>query len=372
MLWIGICSKKYYEKVGPKKFGKHPVGSGPFRFVERKIGESITLETVPDFSWQESVPYVDPDTKEEKTKLVETKVDFGTLMFLIVPDDVTRMAMLETGELDLISDILPHKIKRLEKNKQITIKRESTAPSLYALSSKPDNYPILKDADFVRSFNYAINRQEIVDKIFLGEGYPMYMFASRSELGYDPEIVYEFDPDGARKLVQKSSYKPGTPITLTYTSAIPNSQLVAAAIQDYMKDVGVAIKLQLLEAGLQATYARKRDPREGHLTLYAWAGGRDPSTRLLLTMPSNSIYNSWKTRKHQKLIDKLTYAQAQETDPEKRLAIINQIHELLREEPAGAILFGLNVIYAMQDRIEYSWLPMEAYLFYLNRIKVVK
>ena len=134
------------------------------------------------------------------------------------------------------------------------------------------------------AFTYAINRQEIVDKIFLGEGYPMYMFASRSELGYDPSIVYEFNPDRARELVKKSSYKPGTPIILTYTSAIPNAGLVAATIQNYMKDVGVTIKLQKLEAGLQATYARNRDPREGHMSMYAWAGGRDPSTRLLLTL----------------------------------------------------------------------------------------
>ncbi len=35
----------------------------------------------------------------------------------------------------------------------------------------------------------------------------------------------------------------------------------------YMKDVGVTIKLQKLEAGTQATYSRNRDPREGHMTL---------------------------------------------------------------------------------------------------------
>jgi peptide/nickel transport system substrate-binding protein len=372
LLWIGICSKKYYEKVGPKKFGKHPVGSGPFRFVERKIGESITLETVPDFSWQESVPYVDPDTKEEKTKLVERKVDFGTLKFIIVPDDVSRMAMLETGELDLISDILPHKVKRLEKNKHVIIKRETTAPSLFAVGARADNYPIIKDANFSSSFNYAINRQEIIDKIYLGEGYPLYIFASKSELGYDPDFAYEFDPAKAREFVQKSSYIPGTPIILSYSSAIPNAALVAAAIQNYMKDVGITIKLQLLEAGLQATYARTKDPREGHMALYSWQGGRDPSTRLLLTLPSTSIYNSWRTRKNQKLIDKLTLDQARETNPEKRLAILNRIHQVLREEPAGFILFGLNQIYAMQDGIDYSWQPMDAFLFGLQRIKIVK
>ncbi len=372
LLWIGICSKKYYEKVGKEKFAKHPVGSGPFRFVERKIGESITLKADPNFRWTETMPYKDSNTGEQKTKVLERKVDFGTLKFLTVPDDVTRMAMLETGELDLISDILPHNVKRLKRNKQVIIKRESTAPSMYALATRPDNYPILKDNNFAEAFFYAINRQEIVDKIFLGEGYPMYMFASRSELGYNPDIVYEFDPDRARMLVQKSSYKPGTRIILTYTSAIPNAALVAATIQNYMKDVGVTIKLQQLEAGLQATYARNRDPREGHLVMYAWAGGRDPSTRLLLTLPSNSIYNGWRTRKNQKEMDKLVYAQARETDQEKRLVLLNKIHELLRDEPGGSILFGLNQIYAHRDRIEYSWLPMEAYIFQLYRIKVVK
>jgi peptide/nickel transport system substrate-binding protein len=372
LLWIGICSKKYYEKVGPEQFAKHPVGSAPLKFEERRIGEYITLKADPNFKWTENVPYTDPDTGEQKTKIVERKVDFGTLKFIIVPDDVTRMAMLETGELDLISDIPPHFLKRLKKNKKLVIRRASTAPSLFALSSKPDNYPIFKDPKFALSFSYAINRQEIVDKIYQGEGYPMYTFASRSELGYDPDVVYEFNPDTARQLIQESSYKPGTPIILTYTSVLLNADLVAATIQKYMKNVGVTIKLQKLEAGTQATYARNRDPKEGHLTLYAWAGGRDPSTRLLLTMPANSIYNSWTTRKTQKQIEKLTFAQAHEMDPEKRLAFLNELHGLLSDEPGGAILFGLNQIYAHQDRIDYSWLPMEAFLFNLQRITIVK
>lgn len=372
LLWIGICSKKYYDRAGPEAFGRHPVGSGPFQFVERKIGQSITLKANPNFSWREKVPYLDPQTQEKKTKVVDRRVEFGTLTFLIIPDDFARMAMLETGELDLISDILPHQVKALEKNKHIHIKREETAPSLFAIAARADNYPICKEADFMMAFNHGINRKEIVDRIYLGEGYPMYMFASKSELGYDPDIVYEFNPDVARQHLRKSSYKSGTPITLSYTSAIPNASLVAASVQKYMQDVGVTIKLQQLDAGTQATYARTRNPKEGHLVLYAWAGGRDPSTRLLLTLPTNSIYNSWKTRKNQKLMDQLVSRQARQTDPVKRLGILKQLHELLRQEPGGPILFGLNQIYAMQDRIDYDWLPNEAFLFYLQRIKIVR
>ena len=71
-------------------------------------------------------------------------------------------------------------------------------------------------------------------------------------------------------------------------------------------------------------------------------------------------------------MDKLITDQAREPDQEKRLIIINQIHELLRAEPAGIILSGLNQIYAMQDRIDYLWLPYNSYIFSLHRIKMVK
>ncbi|MBW1849239.1 MAG: ABC transporter substrate-binding protein [Deltaproteobacteria bacterium] len=373
LLWIGISSKNYYEKVGKEKFRQHPVGSGPFRFVEREVGASVTLEAYKGYTWIDKVKYYDKKSKKTISKKVEQKVDFNTLKFLIVQDEITRIAMLETGELDLINHILPHNLKRLKQKKHIKIKRESRVPSLYALSYKPDNYPIFKDNNFSRAFYHAINRQEIIDNLFLGEGYPLYLFAAKSELGYDPKIVFEFNPDKARKLIQQSSYKPGTPITLSYTSAVPNSQLIVAIIQKYMKDVGVNIKLQQLEAGVQATYSRNRDPKEGHMTLYAWAGGRDPSTRLILTLPSDSIYNNWRTRKNKELIDTLTFAQARETNKKKRLAILSRIHKLLRQEPGGGtILFGLNEIYAMNDRIDYNWLPKSAFLFNTARIKVLK
>ncbi len=372
LLWIGICSKNYYDKVGKEKFAKHPIGSGPFRFVNRKIGESITMEANEKFRWKEDVNVYDKKTNKTITKEVEKKVEFKTLKFIIVPDDITRLAMLETGEVDLIADILPHNAKRLERNKHVRVKSATDTPSMYALSSKPDNYPIFRDSNLNLAFTYGINRQEIVDKIFLGEGYPLYMFAAKSELGYDPNIIYEFNPDKARKLLKQSSYKSGTPVILTYTSAIPNGQLVAATIQKYMKNVGVTIKLQKLEAGVQATYARTRDPKEGHLTLYSWPGGRDPSTRLILTLPSTSPYGAWATRPSQVLLDDLVMKQARELDRAKRLALLNKIHGILRKETSGAVLFGLNQIYAMTDRIEYEWLPKEPLLFNLNRITIVK
>lgn len=352
LMWIGICSKNYYDKVGKKKFAKHPVGSGPFRFVERKIGEHIILGVVEDH-------------------YAGNSPNFEILKFIIIPDDLTRAAMLETGELDLISDVLPHQSKRLIQVTHVKVKSTSDVPSLFGIGYRCFTYPLMKDKYLKRAINHAINRQEIVDKIFLEEGYPLYMYASRSELGYDPDFTFEFNLEKARKLLKQSSYKPGTPIIMSYTSAIPNAPLVAVTLQKYLADIGITIKLQQLESGTQATYSRNKDPREGHLSLFAWAGGRDPSTRLLLSIVSTSIYVSYPDRPNKEEMDKWCADQAHELDVEKRRAILKKIHEVMIDDPGSSVLFGLNMIYAMSKRIEYSWTPGESFIFNAYTIKVL-
>ncbi len=349
---MGIASQKYYEKAGRKRFRTHPVGSGAFRFVKRKTGEYILLEA------DVNNPVFEPD--------------FKRLKFLIVPDEITRFAMLETGELDLVSGILPHHIKRLQARKHIKIKKESRVPSMYAMGGKANNYAILKDRNFTRAVNMAINRQYIVDKIFMGEGYPLYMFANRSELGYDPTYRIEYNPQKARELLKQSSYKPGTTILMTYSSDVPMADMISSVIQRYLKKIGITLHMVRLEYGVRATYSRTRDPREGHYSLFSWPGSIDPSGRLLLTMLADSDYCSYPDRPKQEEIEELVRGQARETNPKKRLVLLNRLHKILQEDENSVILFGLNMIYAMNKRIEYTWLPNTASMVNLHRIKIIR
>jgi peptide/nickel transport system substrate-binding protein len=352
LMWIGICSKQYYERVGRDKFRTHPIGSGPFRFVSRSVGRSVILEAVEDY------PHY--------------KVDFKKLEFIIVPDEISRVSMLETGELDLVRSITPHLLKRLSRNKHVTIKKTSDLPSLYGISYKIVNYPIMRDKRLRMAMNYAINRQEIVDKIYLGEGFPLYMNASRIELGYNPRIKYQFNPNKARKLIKKSGYRPGTPLILSYHSAVPNASLLAQTVQKYLEDVGIRVKLQMIEVGTAATYVRKRDKRLGHMFFYTFAGGRDPNTRLLLTLLSDSPFTSYPNRQNKQKFDALIMTQSREMNRRKRLAILNKINRIWLDDPGSVILFGLNMVYAMSDRIDYTWVPKTSYLFNLGSIKIVK
>ncbi|MBW1813830.1 MAG: ABC transporter substrate-binding protein [Deltaproteobacteria bacterium] len=369
MMWIGICSKNYFEKVGREEFRSKPVGSGPFRFVSRKRGRSVTLEADANYRYKEPVH----DKKTLKIlKYAKKKVDYKSLKFITVTDKVTQLAMLETGELDLITDVMPHFIKRLQRNKNIKVKRISDVPSLIGLAIKPDNYPIWKDRNLRLAIQHAIDKQTIVDRVFLGEGYPLHQYCSRVELGYDPTVKREYDPEKSINLLKASPYVPGTPMILTYTSSVPSAPLVATIVQKYLHDIGLTVKLQQLEEGVAATYARTKDNRQGHMTLYRFDGSRDPNLRLVISVLSDSEYSSWTTRPDKEEIDRLILAQQSEPDRKKRLAIIKKFQAVGRKEPSGVALFGLNQIYAMTDRIDYTWTPKEASPFHLQRVKIVK
>lgn len=108
------------------------------------------------------------------------------------------------------------------------------------------------------------------------------------------------------------------------------------------------------------------------MTLYSWGGGMDPSIRLQMSIKSGSPYNSWRSRPHQKQLDILIDAQAQEMNRDKRLVILKKIHKLLGDPSGGPVLLGTNMIYAHSSRIDYLWQPHGAFPYGLHRIKIVK
>ena len=191
LMWIGICSKKYYEEMGPEKFRKNPLGAGPFRFVERKIGESVTLEVVDGYPTYQIAAYQ------------ERPPEYKRLVFVTVPDDVTRLAMLETGELDLVYEVAPHQLKRLKRNKGVKIKISDQVPSLFGMTALPKTDPMMADRFLGQAIRHAIDREEIVNKIFLGQGYPLFQFTSRSELGYDPNVSFDLNPEKSKAFLKQ-------------------------------------------------------------------------------------------------------------------------------------------------------------------------
>jgi peptide/nickel transport system substrate-binding protein len=346
----GICSKKYFEKVGRQEFRTHPIGSGPLRFVKFDKGSVYTFERVENH----------PDKK----------VDFKTLEFVVVPDEITRMAMLQTGEVDIIWEVPPHQLKQLQLDPKIKIKKTDQYPSLIGVSWNTVQYPEMNDLKLKRAMEMGVNRKEIVEKALLGEGYPLYHDASKVELGYDPNFKIEFDPVKARELVKQSNYKSGTPLVMGYDNLVPMATVVAQIFQKYMSNIGITVEPKQIESGTRSTWTRTHDKRLGQLMLYSFAPGVDPHYRIMMSIISTGAYTSYTNRPNKKEMDALCMAQSYEPDEAKRLAILRKIQKLISKDPGSVKLFGINMIYATRDRIDYTWVPRSIMPIGLAEIKI--
>src|SRR5213593_3793915 len=138
-----IVSPAAHQKWG-KDLALHPVGTGPFKFVEWVKGDHVTMERN-DAYWG-GRPNLD-------RVLVKT-----------VREDQARVLMLESGDADLIVNIPTEEIPRLKKDPRFTIESSPTARALFIVinvKKKP-----FDDVRVRQALNYAVNRDTIVKELF--------------------------------------------------------------------------------------------------------------------------------------------------------------------------------------------------------------
>ena len=89
-----VLPKKYIEQNGDDAFARKPVGSGPYRFVEQITGSHIRLAAV-DNHWRIGTP------------------KYRNMIFRIVPEETTRIALLRRGEVD-VTEISRERVAEIE------------------------------------------------------------------------------------------------------------------------------------------------------------------------------------------------------------------------------------------------------------------
>ena len=225
-------------EADPEQFANNPVGTGPFKFVEWKRGDSITLEANPDY-WN-GAPKLD---------MIE---------MTIVPDNSARVVALEAGDLDLVqSPISPQDVKRMETTEGFVVNRMPAAGYTYVGLNCAD--PALADVNVRKALSHLVNREDIVNTIYEGVGeiakgpIPPGMWAYTDDLpdyAYDPEMAGQLldeagwllEDDGIRR-------KDGEPLQITVRthSEDPDRRQVIEVLQAEFANVGIQADTNVVE-----------------------------------------------------------------------------------------------------------------------------
>lgn len=177
-----IISEKYYAEKGDKYF-ENPVGTGPYKYKDWKIGDRITLEAFPEyFKGEPAIKYI---------------------VVRAVPEENSRVIGLETGEIDMTADLGAESRKIVLDNKDKINYLESSGISVNYVGINT-NKGVLKDRDVRRAIAMAINRDDIINSIMMGTVDKANSFIAPGTFGYSPESkVLEYNPEEAKKIIQE-------------------------------------------------------------------------------------------------------------------------------------------------------------------------
>ena len=232
-----IVPKKYIETVGADAFNAKPVGTGPVRFASWVKDDKAVLDANPDY-WG-------------------GKIDMDRWVVRPIPETAPRIASLLKGEVDVITQIPPDQEDRVKANPG-TVVNGALYAGLYvlAVNSKrpPLDNPLVKQA-----LSLAIDRQAIVKELWRGRGIVPSGPIAKGDNHFDaslPPLAY--NPAKARELLKKAGYKNEEIFIETTVAYVSNDKQMSEAIQGMWRDVGVNVKVEVIEYSVRAQKNREK------------------------------------------------------------------------------------------------------------------
>ena len=323
-----IVPRKYVEKVGDEGFKKAPVGAGPYRLVAFNPGVELVFEAH-DRYWRKA-----PAVKR--------------LVLKVVPEDVTRLAMLKRGDVDIAYSLrgpLGEEVRRTAGLKLVPYVSNATQwldfGPLQWESKSPWSDRRVRLAAALAFDKNAINQAET-----LGFSRPT---GSNIPSGFEYALEvppYPYDPAQARKLLAEAGYPNGFDAG-DYACDVSYGS-VAEAIGNYLAAVGIRTRVRPME---RAAFLSQWKEKKILGILFAGAGGLgNAATRVQNYLIKDGLY-AWGGYPD---MDDRFVQQARELDPKRREMLLHQIQRLAHERVMAAPLWELGFLNATGPRVEES------------------
>lgn len=313
---------------------RHPVGTGPFKFVSAETDKEVVLERNGDY-WG------------DKAKLARVR-------FVVVPDATTQALEMRKGSGDVVinASFPPDTVITLQREKSLGVQSASGTRLAYLGFNLRD--PILKDVRVRQAIAYGLDRQPMIKYLWRGQAQPARSVLPPQSWAYNGEVpAYDHDADKARALLDTAGYPAvnGVRFHITMkTSTDENTRLMVAVMQQQLREVGIALDIRSFEF---ATFFS--DVTHGAFQMYGlrWIGGNeDPdifeyafhSAKFPPNGANRGFYSNPK-------VDALIDQARRETDPTVRKSMYGEVQNILARELPSINLWYLDNVLVHNQRV---------------------
>jgi peptide/nickel transport system substrate-binding protein len=336
---VVMLPPKYFQEKGDDGFAAHPVGTGPFKFVQWAKGDRVVLEANADY-WR-----------------ARPKVQRVTFRF--IPETATRIASLLNGETDIVENIPPDQVDRVASNPSTVVGKTSDGMivAYYQFDTRMES-PV-RSKKVREAINHAIDWDTIVRDLLRGH-------ARRRPVPLDPgdfgvhggAKTFAYDPERAKKLLAEAGYPQGFSFTMpTSNGRYMQDRAVSEAIAAYLGKVGIKATVQPQEWGVYLKMLAEK--RTGPVFIIGWGSGLFDADVLVDEFGCKVTYSTFCNEQVEDFLQKAR----SEPNPEARRGLYQKAQELLVEEAAFAGAYQPAALFGINKRVD--WKPTIGELIFL-------
>ena len=217
----------------------HPIGTGPFRFVEYRPGDQLVMERNPDY-FLPGVPKLD------------------RVIIRIIPEFTTAVAALESGSVDGVFDLPPEQVEKLARSTVAHVEEVQAGRwqgIIWNCEMKPFDDPRVR-----RAFSKLIDKPAVTEIAMFGHATPTLTPIPPFHPYFRKDIpIGGADIPGAKKLLAEAGIPQGWELEMYVPGSNPPRERLATAFRDTAKQAGINVSA----AHRAARQVLRRDGRQG-------------------------------------------------------------------------------------------------------------
>jgi peptide/nickel transport system substrate-binding protein len=325
----GIIPKNF---AGQKRaeFYKHPIGTGPFMWDKRVVGQSVTFKRNP-FYWQRGKPYLDSVT------------------WTFVTDQNTRELQLRGGQIE-VDEFPPfNAIKKLQKTPGVNMTLFPSTRTDYLLMN--EQYEPLADRNVRRAISYAIDRAAIVRSVLFGFGKPANSFMPPQVPFYSPSSPgIQYNLAKAKAELAKSGFPDGFDVQLMVGAGEQTENANGQIIQQALKKLGINVTFKQVDTSTEFSLIQQQKYQLGFS--YWTMDIADPDELVTFAVdPKGGGAQSFFTGYLNPKVVALSHQAQRNTNPAARRALYAQIQRLAAQDAFMGFLYYSPFRYAYSKKV---------------------